>query len=104
MSPNLDSKTGQLNDAFVGDDVDSKTNKSSDDTNSSLSVDENKKKKKDKKTKEKDAKPELPPVSFFSLFRFASITDWFLVVLAMLASALTGNIQIQSISKNINNL
>jgi ATP-binding cassette subfamily B (MDR/TAP) protein 1 len=92
MAPNLDGKTGQLNEAFVGDEINSKTSKSNEDTNSSLgSVDDNKKKKKGKK-KEKEPKPELPPVSFFALFRFASGTDWFLVTLAMLAAAATGTL------------
>ena len=91
MAPNLDGKTGQLNEAFVGDEVDSKNKKSDEDTSSSSleSIDDKKKKKKGKK--EKEPKPELPPVSFFSLFRFASGTDWFLVILAMLAAAATGS-------------
>ena len=90
MAPNLDGKTSQLNEAFVGDDL--KTKKTDEDTISSLESVDDKKKKKKKGKKEKEPKPELPPVSFITLFRFASGTDWFLIILAMLAAAATGTV------------
>ena len=40
--------------------------------------------------KKKNAEPELPPVSFLALFRFASVTDRLLLVAAVAASAING--------------
>jgi len=40
--------------------------------------------------KTKNAEPDLPPVSFLALFRFASVTDRFLLIAAVLASAING--------------
>lgn len=59
---------------------------------SSLDSDTKKKKKKSKKKDDKpdDGPPALPPVSFFALFRYASGSDKFLVVLGILAAAGTG--------------
>ena len=40
--------------------------------------------------KTKNAEPDLPPVSFLALFRFASVTDRLLLIAAVAASAING--------------
>ena len=40
--------------------------------------------------KTKNTEPDLPPVSFLSLFRFASVTDRLLLVVAVVASVANG--------------
>lgn len=97
MAPNLDRNDGHTNEAFEGD---ADSLKKIDDTSSSssASTDPKKKKKEDKKKKKKEEEdeknkptiPDVPPVSFFALFRFASGTDYLLIVIAVLAAAGTG--------------
>ena len=90
MPPNLDKDDlkGQLNDAYVADE--DSLEKKDDSSNSSASSIPDKDGKKKKKKKEKPPAPELPPVPFFQLFRFASGTDIALAVLASLAAVGTG--------------
>lgn len=97
MAPNLDRNDGHTNEAF---EADADSLKKIDDTSSSssASTDPKKKKKDDKKKKKKEEEdeknkptiPDVPPVSFFSLFRFASGTDYLLIIIAILAAAGTG--------------
>lgn len=97
MAPNLDRNDGHANEAF---EADADSLKKIDDTSSSssASTDPKKKKKEDKKKKKKEEEdeknkptiPDVPPVSFFALFRFASGTDYLLIIIAILAAAGTG--------------
>lgn len=99
MAPNLDGEKGQVNEGFTMDELDAKKRLEESTTASTISsVDDDKKSKKKKNKKKKGEeddknKPTLPglaPVPFFSLFRFASGSDIFLIVVAALAAAGTG--------------
>lgn len=94
MAPNLDRDEGQgeINQGFTPEDdlSDKKDEFSSNSSVSSLPEKDKKKKKKKDKDKEKPIIPELPPVAFFDLFRFASKTDIMLGVFASLGAIGTG--------------
>lgn len=95
MAPDLERSEGQVNEAFAMDEDSLK--KAADDTGSSSASDSTSKKKgkKGKKSKKEEKEntqtiPDLPPVSFFTLFRFATPMDYFLIFLAVLGSCGTG--------------
>lgn len=89
MAPklNLDDLKGQLNEAYIADDEQKR--KEEDTSSSSISsIPENK--EDGKKKKEKPPPPENPPVPFFDLFRYASPTDFVLLVFGTLGAIGTG--------------
>ena len=94
MAPNLDREElkGEINDAFNQDDDELKKKDidTSSSSISSISDDKDGKKKKKKKDKEEPPKPEIPPVPFFDLFRYASPTDYVLLVFGTLGAIGTG--------------
>ncbi|KZS17965.1 ABC transporter, subfamily ABCB/MDR [Daphnia magna] len=89
MAPklDLDDLKGQLNEAYIADDEQKR--KEEDTSSSSISsIPDNK--EDGKKKKEKPPPPENPPVPFFDLFRYASPTDFVLLVLGTLGAIGTG--------------
>nr|CAG4650007.1 EOG090X02PU [Sida crystallina] len=107
MAPNLEGQTtvessgdGKDNEAFEDEDrsvnrPDAKANAPETSSSGSSTSGDDPKKKKKKKKKGKDEEEEkaaegLPPVPFHHLFRFASISDRFLIAVACTAALATG--------------
>lgn len=93
MAPklDLDDLKGELNRAYITTDDDLVKKKEEDSSSSSISsIPDSKEDGKKKKKKEKAPPSDNPPVPFFDLFRYASPTDFVLLVFGALGAMGTG--------------